>query len=78
MAAVTEIGMALAIVKLLAQQDKEQYGAVEEKLELKARRAEQRRQEQRSEDKSLSGQGKKKKPYIPTRIKRAQKEQQKK
>ena len=40
--------------------------------------AEQRRQEQRSEDKSLSRQGKKKKPYIPTRIKRAQKEQQKK
>ena len=78
MVAVTEIGMALAIVKLLAQQDKEQYGAVEEKLELKARRAEQRRQEQRSEDKSLSRQGKKKKPYIPTRIKRAQKEQQKK
>ena len=78
MAAVTEIGMALAIAKLLAQKDNERYGAVVEKLEVKARRAMQRRQEQRSEDKSLSQRGKKKKPYVPTRIKRAQKEQQQK
>ena len=78
MVAVTEIGMAQAIVNLLSQKDKEQYGAVAEKLEIKAQRAAQRRQEQRSQDKSLSQQGKKKKPYVPTRIKRAQKEQQQK
>ncbi len=78
MVAVTEIGMALAIAKLLAQEDSEQYGAIVEKLEVKAQRAMQRRQEQRSEDKSLSSRGKAKKPYVPTRIKRAQKEQQRK
>ena len=78
MVAVTEIGMALAIVKILAQQDTQQYGNVVEKLEIKSQRAMQRRAEQRSQDKSLSRQGKKQKPYVPTRIKRAQKEQQKK
>ena len=76
MVAVTEIGMASAIAKLLAQQDNEKYGLAAEKLELKAQRARQRRQEQQAHEKNLRNQGKK--PYVPTRIKRAQKEQQRK
>jgi len=78
MAAVTEIGMASAIANLLAQQDSEKYSITAEKLEIKAQRAQQRREEQRSHEKNLHNPGKAKKPYIPTRIKRAQKEQQRK
>jgi len=78
MVAVTEIGMAGAIAKLLARNDPEQYGSVAERLEVKAQRAMQRRQEQRSQEKREQHKTKAKKPYVPTRIKRAQKEQQQK
>ena len=76
--AVTEIGMAGAIANLLAQKDSEQYGPIAEKLAVKAQRAMQRRQEQRSQEKREQTKSKAKKPYVPTRIKRAQKEQQQK
>jgi len=78
MAAVTEIGMAGAIANLLARENSETYGEIAEKLEVKARRAQQRRAEQRSHEKSEQKGGKEKKPFVPTRIKRAQKEQQRK
>lgn len=60
MAAVTDIGFAEAIVKKLAALDPERYAPAAERLEIKARRAAQRRAEQAQHEKNLR-QGKKKK-----------------
>ncbi|MBQ1675548.1 MAG: ribosomal L7Ae/L30e/S12e/Gadd45 family protein [Oscillospiraceae bacterium] len=53
MAAVTDIGFAEAIVKKLAALDAEAYGAAAEQLALKAKRAQERRQEQARHEKNL-------------------------
>ena len=60
MAAVTDIGFAEAIVKKLAALDPERYAPAAERLEIKARRAAQRRAEQAQHEKNLR-RGKKKK-----------------
>ena len=59
MAAVTDIGFAEAIVKKLAALDPERYAPAAERLEIKARRAAQRRAEQAQHEKNLR-RGKKK------------------
>ena len=53
MAAVTDIGFAEAIVKKLAALDPERYAPAAERLEIKARRAAQRRAEQAQHEKNL-------------------------
>ena len=58
MCAVTEIGFACAIVKKLAAIEPEKYRAAADALEIKAKRAAQRRQEQEQHEKNLK-QGKK-------------------
>ena len=55
----------------LARTDGEKYGPAAERLAAKAEKAAQRRREQRSHEKNLRRGGKAKKPYIPTRVKRA-------
>jgi len=57
-AAVTDIGLASAVTQRLAQLDPKQYGAASERLQLKAKRAAQRRAEQQAHEKNLR-QGKK-------------------
>lgn len=57
---VTDIGFAEAIVKKLAALDPERYAPAAERLEIKARRAAQRRAEQAQHEKNLR-RGKKKK-----------------
>lgn len=69
LAAVTDTGMACAIARRLSEADPERYGETARRLEEKAARAERRRQEQRLHQCSRTG--RKKRPYIPTRIKRA-------
>ena len=71
MAAVTDIGFAEAIVKKLAALDPERYAPAAERLEIKARRAAQRRAEQAQHEKNLR-RGKKKPPRFkrPLRPKR--------
>lgn len=59
MLAVTDVGFAEAIVKKLAAVDPEKYTVTAEKLSIKAQRAAQRRQEQRSHEKNLQRGGKK-------------------
>ena len=76
MAAVLEIGMADAVARLLREQDEETYGAVADRLAEKAARAAQRRREQQIHEERVRGRGVRK-PYVPTRIKREQKQQQK-
>ena len=53
MAAVTDIGFAEAIVKKLAALDSETYSAAAEQLAVKAKRAQERRQEQARHEKNL-------------------------
>ena len=53
--AVTDTGLAGAIAQRLAQRDPERYGELARRLEVKARRADQRRQEQRSRDRKPRG-----------------------
>ena len=55
MAAVTDTGLAGAIAQRLAQRDPERYGELARRLEVMARRADQRRQEQRSRDRKPRG-----------------------
>ena len=74
MAAVTEIGFACAIAERLAEADGEKYGETARRLKEKAERAKRRREEQKTHEKKLRQGGKKVKAYVPTRIKRAQKE----
>ena len=71
MVAVTDIGFASAIAEKLAQLDGKTYGAAAEKLSAKAEKAAQRRREQQAHAGKIRRGGKAKKPYIPTRIKRA-------
>lgn len=52
MAAVTDTGLAGAIAQRLAQRDPERYGETAQRLAVKAQRADQRRQEQRTRDKT--------------------------
>ena len=75
MVAVTDVGFASAIVGKLAQGNPEKYGISAQKLSAKAEKAAKRRKEQQIHEKKL--QGKKTKAYIPTRIKRAQKQEMK-
>ena len=58
MAAVTDIGFADAIVKKLAALDPERYGDAAEKMDVKARRAAERKREQAQHEKNVR-QGKK-------------------
>ena len=58
MAAVTDIGFADAIVKKLAAIDPEKYGEAAEKMDVKARRAAERKREQAQHEKNMR-QGKK-------------------
>lgn len=53
MAALTDIGFASAIVNRLAQDDSKTYGSVAEALEVKAKRAMERRREQLRHEKNL-------------------------
>lgn len=57
-AAITDIGFANSIVRRMAQESPEEYGEAARRLELKARRAAQRRAEQAAHEKNLR-QGKK-------------------
>lgn len=74
LAAVTDIGLACAMAQRLAQRDEARYGDTARRLQEKAERAKRRRAEQRAHEKNLRTGGKKSCPYVPTRIKRAQKE----
>lgn len=72
LAAVTEIGFACAIAQALSRGDEARYGETALRLREKAERARRRRAEQRTHERKRSGG--RTKPYIPTRIKRAQKD----
>lgn len=62
-AALTDIGLAGALAGKLAALDPEQYGAAAERLELKARRAARRREEQRLHERNVrTGKRREKKP----------------
>ncbi len=52
-AAVTDVGLASAVVNKLAALDPEAYGEAAQKLELKAKRAAERRAEQQAHEKNL-------------------------
>ena len=52
-AAVTDVGLASAVVSKLAQLDPQTYGDAAERLELKAKRAAERRAEQQAHEKNL-------------------------
>ncbi|MGM9661675.1 MAG: L7Ae/L30e/S12e/Gadd45 family ribosomal protein [Oscillospiraceae bacterium] len=62
MLAITDVGLASAIVQKLAERDPETYGISAEKLALKARRAAERREEQRRHEKNLRAGRKRPKP----------------
>ena len=51
--AVTDVGLAHAIVQKLASEDPKRYGETAERLELKARRAAERRAEQKAHEKNV-------------------------
>ena len=72
MCAVTEIGFACAIVKKLAALEPEIYQAAAEALEIKAKRAAERRREQEQHEKNLKS-GKRRMKTVPA----AQKEEKK-
>lgn len=72
MCTVTEIGFASAIVKKLAAIEPEQYQAAADALAVKAKRAQERRQEQAQHEKNLKN-GKKRVKAVPA----AQKEEKK-
>ena len=65
-AAVTDVGLASAVVNKLAQLDPQTYGDAAERLELKAKRAAERRAEQQAHEKNLrTGKRKAKKAAPP-------------
>ena len=66
MVAITDIGFADAIVKKLAEIQPEQYRAASERLEIKAQRMAQRRQEKLQHEKNVR-QGKHRTPAIPAK-----------
>lgn len=51
MVALTDVGFASAVTKKLAEADAERYGALSEKMELKAKRAQERKQARRRRSK---------------------------
>ncbi|MGM9619055.1 MAG: L7Ae/L30e/S12e/Gadd45 family ribosomal protein [Oscillospiraceae bacterium] len=61
MLAITDVGLASAIVRKLAERDPETYGLSAEKLALKAQRAAERREEAQRHEKNLRA-GRKKRP----------------
>ena len=63
-AAVTDVGLASAVVNKLAQLDPQTYGDAAERLELKAKRAAERRAEQLAHEKNIR-QGKRKPKAAP-------------
>ena len=65
-AAVTDVGLASAVVNKLAQLDPQTYGDAAERLELKAKRAAERRAEQAAHEKNLR-QGKRRPKEVPSR-----------
>ena len=65
-AAVTDVGLASAVVNKLAALDPEAYGEAAQKLELKAKRAAERRAEQAAHEKNLR-QGKRRPKEVPSR-----------
>ena len=52
-AAITDVGLAHAVVQKLASEDPKRYGEAEQRLELKARRAAERRAEQKAHEKNV-------------------------
>ena len=68
-AAVTDVGLASAVVNKLAQLDPQTYGDAAERLELKAKRAAERRAEQQAHEKNLrTGKRKVKKAAPPEEV----------
>ena len=68
-AAVTDVGLASAVVNKLAALDPEAYGEAAQKLELKAKRAAERRTEQQAHEKNLrTGKRKVKKAAPPEEV----------
>ena len=68
-AAVTDVGLASAVVNKLAQLDPQTYGDAAERLELKAKRAAERRAEQQAHEKNLrTGKRKAKKATPPEEV----------
>lgn len=67
MAAVTDIGLAAAAGRRLAEMDPAEYGAVSERLELKNKRAAERKAEQRIRDQEAR-RARKKTPELPETI----------
>ena len=68
-AAVTDVGLASAVVNKLAALDSEAYGEAAQKLELKAKRAAERRAEQQAHEKNLrTGKRKVKKAAPPEEV----------
>lgn len=74
LAAMTDIGFACAAAERLSARDEAQYGDIARRLREKAERAKRRREERKVHEKKLHAGGKKPRPYVPTRIKRAQKD----
>lgn len=66
LAAVTDIGLASAVVRRLAEGDPARYGEAAAQLEVKARRARQRRAEKLAHEKNVR-QGKRRPPKPPER-----------
>lgn len=62
MAAVTDVGLAEAIAGKLAAADPEKYGQTAQQLQVKARRAAQRRRERQAHEKNPQHGGKKRTP----------------
>ncbi|MBR2483314.1 MAG: 50S ribosomal protein L7 [Oscillospiraceae bacterium] len=67
MVAVTDLGLASAIVKKLAEIDPDKYSLSAEKMELKAQRAQERREEAARHEKNLRSGKKKRVTAVPAR-----------
>ena len=67
MVAVTDLGLASAIVKKLAEIDPDKYSLSAEKMELKAQRAQERREEAARHEKNLRSGKKKKVTAVPAK-----------
>ena len=66
LAEVTDVGLAGAVVRRLAEQDPARYGEAAARLEIKVQRARQRQAERLAHEKNLR-QGKRKRPKAPER-----------
>lgn len=75
--AVTDIGLANAVARRLAQLDAEQYGEAAQRLELKAKRAAERQAEQRAHEKNVrTGRYKPKRSPEPEKAPKAEQRRQ--